>query len=94
MRELVALTFILLILSTIGNLTVAQDTNHWESIFYSNSIFKYYTSSEGIVAPDWRNIGFVDDSWRSGPGGIGFGDDDDGTTIEGCVSLAIRKSFS
>ena len=35
--------------------------------------------------------GFVDTSWSSAPGGIGFGDNDDKTVIATCNSLYLRK---
>ncbi len=91
MRKIL-LSIALSILASI-NLLFGQDTDHWETLFYHNSDFKYFTSTEGIPDPNWRNTNFNDDAWRSGPGGIGYADGDDNTIIENTYSLAIRKHF-
>jgi len=49
--------------------------------------------------PDaWKNIDFDDSNWLTGPGGFGYGDDDDATILEDMrgnyVSVYIRKEFS
>ena len=44
---------------------------------------------------DWTRPGFDDAAWEVGPSGIGYGDDDDATVIEGMedvyTTLAFRK---
>ncbi|NQU54238.1 MAG: hypothetical protein HQ522_17050, partial [Bacteroidetes bacterium] len=68
-------------------------TNHWETVFYSDTNFSYFTSTEGTPASDWRITGFNDSAWRTGKGGIGYDDNDDNTTIEKCISVCLRTSF-
>lgn len=67
--------------------------NHWESVFYADAIVKYWTNNDGDPESDWRNNNFNDDHWHEGPGGIGYGDDDDGT-IDTCTAVFMRKQFS
>ena len=68
-------------------------TDHWETIFYSDKVFSYYTSAEGNPASNWRTPDFNDSAWRTGKGGIGYDDNDDNTTIEKCISVCLRTSF-
>lgn len=46
---------------------------------------------------DWYQQSFNDDSWEVGPGGFGFGDDDDNTELHDMegqyLAVFIRKSF-
>jgi hypothetical protein len=42
---------------------------------------------------DWMSIGFDDSGWLEGPGGIGYGDDDDATIISPVTSVYLRKRF-
>ncbi len=69
-------------------------TNHWETIFYADTTFSYFTSEEGTPASNWRDKDFDDTNWRAGKGGIGYGDDDDNTSIEKCISVCMRTSFN
>lgn len=69
-------------------------TNHWESIFNADAQFNYWSSNKGELNNTWRTINFNDASWLKGKGGIGYGDNDDGTTIDICNSVAIRHSFN
>jgi hypothetical protein len=44
---------------------------------------------------NWKNLGFDDLSWLSGPSGFGYGDDDDSTIVPTSTnSVYIRKTFS
>lgn len=43
---------------------------------------------------NWTNTGFNESSWLSGPGGFGFGDGDDGTTISPVISVYLRTTFT
>jgi hypothetical protein len=77
------------------NMSIAQTNqiDHWETVIYSDDIWKYLI---GNSEPDahWRELSFNDDSWSQGPGGIGYGDDDDNTEIEPCISLYSRIKFN
>jgi hypothetical protein len=84
-----------------GYLIVAADdtskkqiTNHWESAVKSNNTWKYKVPAAGADT-NWRNLSFNDATWLSGTGGIGFGDNDDGTAIAtNSVSVYMRKTFT
>lgn len=67
-------------------------SNHWETAVSAQTTWKYFV---GTSTPDsnWRNLSFNHSSWASGAGGIGFGDNDDNTTITQCKSVMMRKEF-
>ena len=67
--------------------------DHWETVIYSNDIWKYHP---GFTEPGagWNTFSFNDSSWLQGPGGIGYGDGDDNTTIGQTVSLFLRIKFN
>lgn len=86
---------ILLLLFSFSS-TAAANTNsvdHWETVVYSNDTWKYQLGNSGL-SPDWNTLSYGDESWLQGPGGIGYGDDDDNTTIGQTVSLFIRTKFN
>tara|TARA_B100000497_G_scaffold126467_1_gene165429 strand:- start:395 stop:3640 length:3246 start_codon:yes stop_codon:yes gene_type:complete len=69
--------------------------NHWESLVVAENIWQYWLGSSPPT-PDWGNwntLGFNDQSWNSGQGGIGYGDNDDNTIIAVTPSLYLRKEF-
>jgi len=72
----------------------SQNVDHYETIFSNDSIFSYYTSVEGTAPSDWISPDFDDSKWRTGRGGIGYGDGDDNTVIEQCNSVFMRTLFS
>jgi len=43
---------------------------------------------------NWNSISFDDASWLTGPGGIGYADGDDGTSISVVPSVYIRTKFN
>mgnify|MGYP001627210331 CR=1 FL=1 len=66
--------------------------NHWESVVLDTQQWKYRVPNAAI--PGWNMPGFNDSSWLSGPGGMGFGDNDDNTLIPNpSVSVYMRKEF-
>ncbi|MFN8165572.1 MAG: CotH kinase family protein [Bacteroidia bacterium] len=67
--------------------------DHWETAVQSGTTWKYYYGSTPADT-NWRNNSFNDASWSSGPGGIGFGDGDDATTIPQGTTVLMRKSFT
>ncbi len=85
---------ILILLSTFSKDVVGQTTNHWETILKADTTYKYFTSSEGTPATNWRTAEFNDSGWRKGKGGIGYADEDDNTTIENSISVCLRTSFN
>ncbi len=72
---------------------VCKAQSHWESLVISSDTFKYL---EATAPPPsgWKNIEFDDTGWKSGPGGIVYGDGDDATIIESVNSLYLRKEFT
>lgn len=75
--------------------SAAQTTiDHWETAVYAGDTWKYF---RGTQAPNgnWNNLSFSANSWSQGPGGIGYGDADDGTSVQtGIASLYIRRAFT
>ena len=67
--------------------------NHWEMAVDAATTWKYAIGSAAIDT-NWRNPSFNQSSWTSGPGGIGFGDGDDATTIPIGISVMMRKTFN
>jgi hypothetical protein len=68
--------------------------DHFEVPVYPNNIWRYIVPASEPNA-NWKNLNFDDSSWNSGPGGIGFGDGDDGTQITPPVtSVFCRTTFS
>ena len=67
--------------------------NHYETAIYYNNIWKYFVGTSEPLA-SWKTTAFNDGAWSSGPGGIGFGDGDDNTTITNTVSFYMRKTFN
>lgn len=73
--------------------TVTDVNSHWETAINSNSTWNYRANTTAPPDTNWRNLSFSS-TWSSGTGGIGFGDNDDGTTVSTCVSIYSRKTFS
>lgn len=68
-------------------------TQSWETAVNAYDNWRYFVGSSSLDT-NWRNPGFNDSSWPLGPGGFGFGDNDDNTVIPLCKSVMIRKTFS
>ncbi len=83
---------LVLLLSGVPRLVVSQQTDHWETIIQRFNICSYVIPY-GPVDPGWMSPSFDDSAWESGPGGIGFGDDDDGTAIAPAISVYCRYLF-
>lgn len=85
----------LLLLFFIGfwELVQCQTINHWETAVFNNDIWKYFV---GTSEPDanWRSLSFIDSGWTQGPGGFGYGDNDDNTIIAKHNSVFIRIRFN
>lgn len=72
--------------------TSGQSVDHWETIIYDNDDWNYMVGSSAIPM-DWIENGYDASQWLSGPGGFGYGDDDDSTILEDVVSVFILKQF-
>ncbi len=70
-----------------------QTINHWETAVFNTDTWRYFigTSDPG---QDWRSLSFDDSFWPEGPGGFGYGDNDDNTEIPQCISVFLRIKFN
>ena len=71
--------------------SVSQD--HWETAVYAGDNWSYIVP-ETELPTDWNSLGFDDTSWLTGPGGFGYGDEDDGTEIDPSISVYLRRIFT
>ena len=68
--------------------------SHWETVIDWGDVWKYKLGTSEPPA-DWKDFGFSDQLWASGPSGFGYGDDDDATIVPSSTnSIYIRKVFS
>jgi hypothetical protein len=67
--------------------------HHWELAIDEDNDWRYYSSS---AQPDtnWRNLSFNETVWQRAPGGFGFGDGDDNTTIPTTKAVFLRRTFT
>ncbi len=63
---------------------------HWESMVLESETWKYLAATSAPPT-NWYQPGFSDAAWKSGAGGIGFGDNDDVTIVSACNSLYMRR---
>ena len=62
--------------------------------------WRFFRGSAPASVPGdaWKEIGFDDSGWETGPAGFGFGDDDDATILDDMrgsyLTVYIRKEFS
>jgi hypothetical protein len=88
---IIALSFIFLSIF-ITDLAQSQSVDHWETVIFNNDTWRYFV---GTSEPDanWRSLAFEDAGWAQGPGGIGYGDNDDNTIIPQSTSVFLRHKF-
>ncbi len=85
----------LLILTSVfsfQNVHAQNAVDHWETVVYDSMMWRYISNAE--PGADWNNATFNDQSWLQGKGGIGYGDNDDGTVISPTLSVFLRKKFT
>jgi hypothetical protein len=69
------------------------DVHHWETAIYEGNTWRYRIGTSNPPA-GWNVLGFDDSAWASGPGGFGYGDGDDATTVPaGTLSVCYRRTF-
>lgn len=86
------LNILLFLFSGIFTPVLAQA--HWESMVTETVVWRYLAATSEPPAT-WYQGGFNDATWRQGQGGIGYGDNDDRTTISApCNSLYMRYRVS
>ncbi|HQH70882.1 MAG TPA: right-handed parallel beta-helix repeat-containing protein, partial [bacterium] len=78
-------------------LTVQADNTSNALLVKEDDAWRFF---RGVTAPpaDWKQNGFDDSGWESGPGGFGYGDNDDRTVLSDMQNnystVFIRKTFS
>jgi hypothetical protein len=76
----------------------AQNTtiDHWETVVMANDNWHYFVGLNAGPPAGWQNSGFYDATWLQGPGGFGYGDNDDATIISppNPYSVFIRMQFT
>ena len=72
---------------------LSAQINHWETAINNPDLRRYKT---GTAEPPvtWRQLAFNDLAWPQGAGGIGFGDNDDNTTVSNVPSVYMRIYFN
>ncbi len=64
----------------------------WNTLIRRGETWSYIIPTSEPPAA-WRETGFDDAAWLTGPSGIGYGDGDDATIIYPTVSFYMRKTF-
>jgi hypothetical protein len=85
--------YFLLTFFFINHVQAQETVDHWEMAVKAEQTWKYHvgTSDPGS---NWTAVDFDDASWNEGPGGFGYGDSDDGTTIPTTPSVFMRIKFT
>lgn len=89
-RLLEALTIVLFTIATQG-IAVAS-VRHWEALVNASDTWSYFEGNSPVPG-NWNTLAFNDSNWKTGQGGLGYGDGDDATTVEQANSLFLRKKF-
>lgn len=85
--------YFLVLLLAIHSFFIAQ-VNHWETVVSETGPWKYQVPTS-TTSMAWITPGFDDSGWLSGPGGFGFGDNDDNTVIpSSSAGIYIRLNFT
>lgn len=71
----------------------SQSIDHWEAIVLAENDWQY-RMGDSEPPLTWFQLNFDDNSWLTGPGGIGYGDGDDSTIIDPTYSLYLRREFN
>lgn len=81
----------LLLFASGRNLSSVVD--HWEAAVKEGQSWRYRVGSSAIQA-NWNQVGVNPPGFSTGPGGFGFGDNDDATQLPGNIFTAyIRTDF-
>lgn len=75
-------------------LIIFTQVDHWEMMVSDNSTWSYHIPTAS-TATTWYSPSFDASNWAVGPGGFGYGDNDDNTTVPvNSTSVYFRKSFT
>lgn len=69
------------------------NVNHWETAVFAQDVWRYFVGTQNPPT-GWNQPGFNSSAWLSGAGGIGYGDNDDGTVIQQAISVFMRREFN
>ena len=73
---------------------LSQSIDHWEALVNAGNTWKYLVPTSEPAA-EWINLYFDDNAWPEGPGGFGYDDGDDGTTVPRNIpSVYLRIKFT
>jgi hypothetical protein len=64
----------------------------YQTIIDRGEDWRYFVPSSEI-GNSWKNTGYNDTGWNTGPSGFGYGDNDDSTVLNNIISVFIRKEF-
>ena len=70
-----------------------SQTDHWETVVFAGQQWHYFVGTEQPPS-NWNQPDFDAGGWAEGPGGFGYGDDDDGTVIPKTLSVYLRIVFN
>ncbi|MBN1132284.1 MAG: CotH kinase family protein [Bacteroidales bacterium] len=71
---------------------ISTPPTNWKTLVNPGDIWRYHLPSSNISG--WRDAGFDDGSWHQGPGGVGYSDGDDATTISSTIAVYMRIRFT
>lgn len=73
--------------------TAFAQIDHWEKLVGESDTWSYRLGNSEPNS-SWLDTSFNASNWATGAGGIGYGDNDDQTTISNTASLYMRREFS
>lgn len=85
--------FLTLMISVISMQYSFSQNEIWQTAIYASDDWSYIPGSDQIPN-NWRGLDFDDSAWETGPGSIGYGDNDDATIVDQLFSLYMRKTFA
>lgn len=87
------LPLLFLLAGSFHSIGFAQAINHWETVVNAEDNWQYQIGNSEIPL-NWFQTEFDATEWSTGPGGFGYGDEDDNTVLEDITSVYLRKEFS
>lgn len=85
--------FLILQFFLISTLKAQNPIDHWGAVVLAENNWKYFSGTSEPPG-EWINSSFDDEVWNGGPGGFGYGDNDDGTIIGSTSSVYLRIKFT
>ncbi len=83
---------LLAVLLFLSGRALPQQVNYWSAVVKAENSWSYFPGTQEPPS-NWMTAEFNDGAWQKGPGGIGYGDGDDATTISQVPSVYLRQSF-